>query len=237
MIQTKEDLRRYLEEDLAPFKYPWYITLFNRISQADYYYTKKYLKTLRHLEYYKNNKDKSMWFKIGYILYYIKWSRLSRQTGMNFYPNTIGKGLTLNHTISTKTGGTSKVKIGSYVTIRPGVLFGYKANNVRDTDDNPVVEDYVEFSPCARVFGKVHIGRGALIGVGAVPLVNVPPYAIVVGNPGKIIGFTKTPEEVVEFESDKYPEEERTPFDLLERNYKKYYLDRIKEIRSIMRVY
>lgn len=237
MIKTKKDLRRYLEIEMAPYKCSLLMRMFHYVRQKDEYYTKKYIKTLRYLEFYKNNRYKSLWYKAWYAFYFIKWSRLSRQTGINFYPNTIGIGLTLNHTISTRTGGTSNVKIGNYVTIRPAVGFGYKGNNLRDNDDCPVIEDYVEFSPGAAVFGKVHIGRGAMIGVYACPLTNVPPYAIVVGNPGKIIGFTKTPQEVIEFEQERYPEEERLPLELLEKNYKKYFVDRIKEVRSILRTY
>jgi acetyltransferase-like isoleucine patch superfamily enzyme len=35
----------------------------------------------------------------------------------------------------------------------------------------------------------VTIGRGAMIGAGAVITTNVPPYAIVLGNPGRIVGY------------------------------------------------
>lgn len=41
----------------------------------------------------------------------------------------------------------------------------------------------------AIVLGKVKIGDGAVVGGGAVVTKNVPPYAIVVGVPAKIIGF------------------------------------------------
>lgn len=34
-----------------------------------------------------------------------------------------------------------------------------------------------------------HIGDGAIIGAGAVVTKNIPPYAIVVGNPGKIVRY------------------------------------------------
>ena len=39
------------------------------------------------------------------------------------------------------------------------------------------------------IMGGVHIGNGAVIGAGAVVAKDVPPYAIVVGNPGKVIKY------------------------------------------------
>lgn len=45
----------------------------------------------------------------------------------------------------------------------------------------------------------VHIGRYAMIGAGAVVTSDVPPYAIVIGNPSRIVGYvgTSNNEEVV----------------------------------------
>ena len=78
----------------------------------------------------------------------------------------------------------------------------------------------------------VHIGRGAEIGTGAVVRGSIPPYAVVIGNPAKVVGFRFTPEEIIEHEKILYPESERLPLELLEKNYKKYFLDHIKEIKA-----
>ena len=80
------------------------------------------------------------------------------------------------------------------------------------------------------------IGRYARIGAGSYVRSNVPPYAIVVGNPAKIIGFLYSPEEMVEFEKEKYPESERTPLDKYTQNYEKYFTKRTKEIRSFIKL-
>ena len=75
-----------------------------------------------------------------------------------------------------------------------------------------------------------HVGRGATIGAGAVVTKDIPPYAIAVGNPAKVKKFNFTPDEIIEHEIALYPEEERIPRDILEENYRKYYLDmKIKE--------
>jgi hypothetical protein len=65
---------------------------------------------------------------------------------------------------------------------------------------------------------------------------KVPPYAIVMGNPGKIIGFRLTPEEIIEYEQKNYPESERLSIDLLQSNYDKYFRKRWKEIKGYISI-
>jgi len=70
-----------------------------------------------------------------------------------------------------------------------------------------ILEDYVHISPNATLAGGVKVGEGthvgasatiipnvtigkwATIGAGAVIIENIPDYAVVVGNPGKIIKY------------------------------------------------
>lgn len=80
------------------------------------------------------------------------------------------------------------------------------------------------------------IGRYARIGAGTYVRSNIPPYAIVIGNPAKIIGFLYSPEEMVEFERDKYPESERTSLDQYTQWYEKYFRSRSKEIKSFIKL-
>lgn len=80
-----------------------------------------------------------------------------------------------------------------------------------------------------------HIGRYATIGASSVVRSNIPPYAIVMGNPAKVIGFTYKPEEMEEFEKNKYPEEMRTSVEMYTKLYNKLYLNRVRDIsRAIM---
>lgn len=80
------------------------------------------------------------------------------------------------------------------------------------------------------------IGRYARIGAGTYVRSNIPPYAIVMGNPAKIIGFLYSPEEMVEFEKDKYPESERTSLDKYTQWYENYFKSRTKEIKSFIKL-
>lgn len=78
----------------------------------------------------------------------------------------------------------------------------------------------------------IRIGRFSQIGAGAVVRNPIPPYALVVGNPAKIVGFLYTPEEVAEFEKDKYPETERTDIEKYKKLYEKYFINRMSEIKK-----
>ncbi len=79
------------------------------------------------------------------------------------------------------------------------------------------------------------IGRFAQIGAGAVVRTSVPPYAIVVGNPAKVIGFVLSPQEVELFETNHDIE---NPLDIEKYKlvYEKYFINRIKEIKQVTRL-
>lgn len=80
------------------------------------------------------------------------------------------------------------------------------------------------------------IGRYARIGAGTYVRSNIPPYAIVMGNPAKIIGFLYSPEEMVAFEKNKYPENERTSLEQYTQWYDKFFRKRTKEIKSFIKL-
>ena len=86
-----------------------------------------------------------------------------------------------------------------------------------------IIEEDVWIAANVTLLMGTHIGRGANIGAGAVVRNEIPPYSVVIGNPAKVVGFKFTPSEIIEHEKKLYPEEERLPIELLDKNYKKYY--------------
>lgn len=92
----------------------------------------------------------------------------------------------------------SSVQIGKHVIV----------NTNSSIDHDCMIEDFVHIAPKVALCGNVHVGEGTLIGVGASVIPNikigkwaiigagtavykdVPDYAVVVGNPGKIIRYT-----------------------------------------------
>lgn len=110
-------------------------------------------------------------------------------------------------------------------------------NNEGDTNKDVIVEEEVWCGANVTLLLGVTIGRGAIIGAGSVVRTSIPPYSIVTGNPAKVVGFKFRVDEIIEHEKELYIESERIPKADLEKNYKKYFLDRTSEIRSYIRLY
>ena len=108
------------------------------------------------------------------------------------------------------------LKIGNFVSIGPDVTFMLGGNHQMNTittfpaydliggisgkdaesRGGIVVEDEVWICMNAIILSGVKIGKGAVIGAGAVVTRDVPPYAVVGGNPARIIRY-RFPEEMI----------------------------------------
>lgn len=84
--------------------------------------------------------------------------------------------------------------------------------------------------------GVKEIGRCAIISANAYVHTKVPPYAIVLGNPAKVVGFRMPLEDILEFEKANFEENERIPYEVLKNNYEKYFHNRWKEIKQWCRI-
>ena len=67
------------------------------------------------------------------------------------------------------------------------------------------------------------IGRGAVVGAGSVVSKDIPPYAVVVGSPAKIIGVKFSIEQILKHESILYPPEERMSRSELDELFSKHF--------------
>lgn len=150
----------------------------------------------------------------------------------------------------------SKVIFGKFSGAGPGLtviagnhvsIVGKFLNQVTDADkfqidpqhkadQDVVLEEDVWLGTNVTLLNGVRIGRGAIVAAGSVIRSKIPPYAIVAGNPAKVVGFRFTPEQVIEHESKLYKKEERLPLAKLEKNYKKYYMDRLNTINDFLRI-
>lgn len=97
-----------------------------------------------------------------------------------------------------------------------------------DVNKDVIIGEDVWIGAYVTILCGVKIGRGAIVGTNSVLRTNIPPYAIVNGNPAKIVGYRFTPEQALEHEEKLYPEGERTPMKVLQKNYNKYFDNREK---------
>ena len=100
----------------------------------------------------------------------------------------IGEGVVLD--------GRDKLIIGDHVDIASEVMIYNSEHDVNDPNflakNAPVtIEDYVFIGPRAIILPGVRIGKGAVVGAGAIVTKDAPPFSIVGGIPAKIIGERK----------------------------------------------
>lgn len=75
--------------------------------------------------------------------------------------------------------------IGNDVTIRQNTTMGIASK--ADLHAKPTIEDGVDIGCNAVIVGNITIGKGSVIGAGAVVIRDVPPYSVVAGVPAKVI--------------------------------------------------
>ena len=85
-----------------------------------------------------------------------------------------------------------RIQIGNRVVISPRAVLLTASHRPRDPKwsmySRPIViDDYAWIATGAMVMPGVHIGRGAVVGAGAVVREDVPAGAIVLGNPAKVV--------------------------------------------------
>lgn len=72
-----------------------------------------------------------------------------------------------------------------------------------------IVEEDVWIGINVTLLPGAHIGRGAIIGACSVVTKEIPPYAVAVGNPARVIKFKWSIEDIIKHEKALYPENER----------------------------
>lgn len=96
----------------------------------------------------------------------------------------IGEGFEIFHSAHASVVSPGTI-IGKNVSLRQNTTIGAKGFN--GAEKSPVIEDDVTIGPNVCIIGDITIGKGAVIGAGAVVVKDVFPYDIVAGNPAKSI--------------------------------------------------
>ena len=105
-------------------------------------------------------------------------------TGIEIHPGAkIGDGLFIDHGTGIVIGETAE--IGKNVTLYQGVTLG--GTGKEKGKRHPTIGNNVVIATGAKVLGSFKVGDHAKIGAGSVVLKEVPPYATVVGIPGRVV--------------------------------------------------
>lgn len=134
---------------------------------------------------------------------------------VNAYGCTIDDGSKIGSFVEIQRGASigKQCKISSHTFICEGVRIGngvFVGHNVSFINDlfpravnadgsqqtdvdwhvvETVIGDRVSIGTSVTILGGINIGEGAMIGAGSVVTKDVPPRAVVVGNPGRIIRY------------------------------------------------
>lgn len=98
----------------------------------------------------------------------------------------------------------------------------FRQNNSDNIYNDIVVEEDVWIGANVTLLPGAHIGRGAIIGACSVVTKEIPPYAVAVGNPARVIKIKWSITEIMEHEKSLYPENERFTRKYLEDIYNQW---------------
>lgn len=132
------------------------------------------------------------WHRIAQAFYKIHFKLLARiisqyakfRTGIEIHPAAkIAGGVFIDHGTGVVIGETAEVEEGC--VIYQGATLGGTGKECGKR--HPTIKRNCIISCGAKVLGSITVGEGSRIGAGAVVLKDVPPFATVVGVPGKVV--------------------------------------------------
>lgn len=103
----------------------------------------------------------------------------------------------------------------------PQCLLG--SSHINDTTKDIHIGEDVWVGTNATILADGDLGRGCIVGACSVVTKPVPPYALVVGSPARIVGVKFSIDQILEHEKALYPEKERFSREYLEELFAKYY--------------
>ncbi len=163
MILSKKDYLKYLEADRLALNKPkfTFISILEESLSRDFLW--KFQRMLRRCEYYRNVKaPHSVFYKLIYFYYKIRFKNLSIKLGFTIPENVFGPGLAILHygTIIVN----AKTKIGSNCRIHANTNIGESGG----VPGAPSIGDNVYIAPGVKIFGNINIPSNTAIGANAV---------------------------------------------------------------------
>ena len=161
---------------------PWLVTLWRGLSITVYNHG------ISHVPIYCVRKW-YLWICCGMAI--------GKNTAIHMGCFVTGRQITVaNHSVINRRcylDGRGGIKIGSNVSISPEVYILTASHLVNSTSFEGVqgkvhIEDYVWIGARAIILPNVTLGKGCVVGAGAVVTKSVLPHEIVAGNPAQVIG-------------------------------------------------
>ncbi len=179
MINSKEDLKYYLEEDKKALgitaKKPCRIG--NDIL--------KFQIALRYREYY-NNVRVGLLTKFQRKYWVLRFYHYSMKLGFDIPVNVFGTGLNIHHWGCIVVNAWAHV--GKNCNLQQGVTIGMNLGGTASA----TIGDNVFIGTGAKIIGEVHIANGCVIGANAVVTKDfLEENSIIAGVPAKVIGYRK----------------------------------------------
>lgn len=141
----------------------------------------KYVKALRKLEYYYNNRNKNFACAFMNLYYARRFNRLGFRLGIELNRGVFDEGLMIYHTTGIVVNGDAKV--GKNCMLHGANVIGNMGTDLKA----PVIGDNVRLGVGAKILGDVYIADGVQVGAGAVVLQSCyEKGALLVGIPAKI---------------------------------------------------
>lgn len=179
MIQSRKDLKKYLQADYSRYPKLRFNYLRRLILRDEQAWMKHYIFVLRHLELATNTDS------IFRIFWKIWHTRLSNYLSVYVEPNTCDRALRLIHN-----GGGIYINanhIGENFTATTGVVIGKKDSN----KTRPTIGKNVTFTIGSKAIGNITISDNVIIAPNTVVIKDVPSNSVVSGVPGIIIKSTQ----------------------------------------------
>lgn len=135
---------------------------------------------------------------------------------------------------------TEKIIIRKYSAIGPGTSFipGNHTSTVgvphfllglshiNDKSKDIIVEEDCWVGTNVTLLAGAHLGRGCVVASGCIVSKEIPPYAVVVGTPQKIIAKKFDIDDIIEHEKVLYKPEERMTRSQLENLFAEHFVDK-----------
>lgn len=157
-------------------------------------------------------------------------------SGTSISPSaTIGASVTLADGVDVGPGAVlvGPLTVGAGVSIASGVVIDADASA---TGDPLAIQDDVVIASGATIVGRIAIARGAHVSAGAVVQRDVPPYAIVAGNPAEIVGYALSEDGAARDQAQTRPSREPGVTEAGVRGVTLHNLPRILDLRGNLTV-